>query len=348
MDTANGLVDLSLFASSPTSDHYFDHHFPTPEAPHVPEVSHIPEVSAYQQMNAQMPWTRPITRSRSAPQPSLTMKPLPPLPRERRIGSRCILNRMKRRMPNYTADEQRSPLQLRRNMSACPHLTLTVPETPREHANSRRGHGHSPMIWMPDEQMWLISTDNDIDSHYSTQHASPPWYSPSMYTPETHYPHSEPCYDRDESDSSPVRSQFASLIRPQGADRLSPLFQEAISSVTIRADGTQSPPPEYQSGREWPSESQLWSSPELTRLEGRERLSDSQLWSSPEIPRLEGPSRDDGWQSLSRPGGHSRDDSWHSISSGISGLSDDLMSPFDQTSWGYVAARIGRPASALR
>ncbi|MCJ1315791.1 hypothetical protein MMC15_001111 [Xylographa vitiligo] len=238
----DGLVDLSLFAESPTNDHHFAiARIPTFRDLHEDISCSHHNHGAYQQISA-----------------ASTMKPLPPLPRRcfievgldpRRFDepSRCILSRLKRsRSDNHTDLSMYSTntIQHRRQIAATPQLTLTAP--PQHHF---RGRPASPMVWMPDEQMWLI-VDEDGHSH----HRSATFQTSSTYD-SPRYARSEPSPRQRDSDFSPVRTQFMRLIPPRSDDdRLSPLFQEAINGVSLYEYGDSNEPPTFQADRDWRAE----------------------------------------------------------------------------------------------
>ncbi|KAL8815219.1 MAG: hypothetical protein Q9223_005628 [Gallowayella weberi] len=120
--------------------------------------------------------------------------------------------------------------------TAAPQLTLTLP--PSTSATSARGA--SAMVWMPDEQMWLtadeVTTQRPQTTAANQRHQSA-YEENTVFYQRSDYPRSEPSpgpytyYDITPPDS-PVLSQFRSLLtEPQNEEMLSPLFQEAISSV---------------------------------------------------------------------------------------------------------------------
>ena len=256
------LVDLSLFATSPT----FDHHFTPP----VSGEQHIAQPDAHSLRN----FRRPLPRDYSS-------KPLPPLPRRRRptprcptpkrcdIESHCIINKLKRARSHEPAPTQNVNLLQRRNLtsptpqagfsayqentllqrrnptSSAPQLTLSAPQS-----NSRSLNAASAMVWMPDEQMWLITGEvqqDVISSHEPV--AAPPAYSPN-YTPRN-FTRSEPSPTIRSSHDltppmTPIQAQLERLLEQQrheplpqppsvlpDEERFSPLFQEAMNSVPM-------------------------------------------------------------------------------------------------------------------
>ncbi|MCJ1289303.1 hypothetical protein MMC34_000835 [Xylographa carneopallida] len=244
----DGLVDLSLFAESPTNDHHF-------------AVARIP---SFYDLHEDLSWSH---HNRGAYQPTpaaSTMKPLPPLPRRcfievgldpRRFDepSRCILSRLKRSLSDYHTDLSVHPtntIQQRRQVAPTPQLTLTAPAQ-----HSVRGRPASPMVWMPDEQMWLI-----VDEEGFSHHRSATFPTSSTYD-SPRYARSEPSPRQRDSDFSPVRTQFMRLIPPRSDDdRLSPLFQEAINGVSLYEYGDSNEPPTFQADRDWRVETPRWDS----------------------------------------------------------------------------------------
>ena len=274
------LVDLSLFATSPTNDFQFDS-MDSPSwthteyyAPSSPEPqsqhhdfqsqrhtgSHLPvdfDTSALPTaaFDFGFPSQQNTTPERSFYDPpddpvirplprSYTLKPLPPLPPKKLCKprpsrarsdaqSRCILQRLKKaRSEDPTS--HRNPLQQRRNVTSAPQLTLTLPLSARGSTNTA-----PEMIWLPDEQMWLVT-----DHRAQDRQPSPPQYtaadavtqrqpSPSIYsdrtpplTPDLSSPRN-PLIDED--GLSPIQLQFRSLVVDQ--ERRSPLFQEAMQTI---------------------------------------------------------------------------------------------------------------------
>lgn len=230
----DGLVDLSLFAISPADDRHFA------------VLNETPPDGIYRSPR-ELGW--PSSR-RAA------LKPLPAVPtgrmcRRRPIRGRhdenslCILERIKRMRAVDHAGIPSPTIQKRRSATTTSLLTLTVP-APRLHATAtpqvtlsgplevtRDGsHSGSSMVWMPDEQMWLIRSEREQDvNHYF-------WglHSPSD-RPGRRYTRSEPSPDSnthfDLSPLSPVRSQFLTLIDTSDQGRLTPLFQEAVQTVPL-------------------------------------------------------------------------------------------------------------------
>lgn len=254
------LVDLSLFATSPT----FDPHSTLPTQQHTLPPDALPLRN----------FSRPLPRDYSS-------KPLPPLPRRRYptpripttkrcdIESPCIINRIKRARSHEQAPTQNINLIQRRNLTSpspqsgfpayqentilqrrnptlpAPQLTLSAPQS-----SSRSLSTASAMIWMPEEQMWLIPGEmqRDVISSHEPEPA-PPAYTPA-YEPR-HFTRSEPSPTiRSRHDLtpplSPVQIQLERLLEQQGREplpqppsilrdeeRFSPLFQEAMNSVPM-------------------------------------------------------------------------------------------------------------------
>lgn len=251
-----GLVDLSLFADFPINDHHFA----------------VPQIPTFQSLHQHISWSdQEDGGHHQQAVPLCTMKPLPPLPRRpfiecgfdpRRYDghSRCILSRMKRSLSDNHAAEisayhantiqqsmaqqsanQPSTIHQRRLIAAIPQLTLSSPSQ-----HQFRGRPASPMVWMPDEQMWLIVDDEGFRRDHSTTYPGPSTYSSPRYA------RSEPSPRQHDHDFSPIRTQFMTLIRPQlDEERLSPLFQEAIHGVSMYEYGDPNEPPTFQSERDW-------------------------------------------------------------------------------------------------
>ena len=228
MSDGVGLVDLSLFAESPTNDLYFS----------------IPPLNRHRSYgDTHGP---PRYRSHTIPGDYIN-KPLPPLPsrticartrvnasRAADEESRCILKRIQRIGSNDHSTGRTNTLLQRRNRNSPPELTLSVPRS-----NPWNGNPASAMIWMPDEQMWLIAGETQREtanqSLYQTAYPSPPSYTPRAP------PLSEPLPTIQHPGDltpplTPIQSQLQSLIQPpppRDEERLSPLFQEAMNSVPM-------------------------------------------------------------------------------------------------------------------
>jgi hypothetical protein len=243
----DSLVDLSLFAYSPTNDHNFTNQ----------------DTPAGYTLQQSTTWP-PRGRSHSAlPQP--TMKPLPKVPKRGLCvimpdsRNKCILKRIKRvRLdavlgdrhltatpsayatapsayinPNSNEDlrlpEQNQTLQERRNPSSIPQLTLP------NNTSDANQNSNLPMIWLADEQMWLVADPTDPGYGY---YATGPEEGDEWLPPYTEQ--ESPASNPSSSDLSPVREQFLSLMaeppRPPprinpDEPRLSPLFQEAMQGL---------------------------------------------------------------------------------------------------------------------
>lgn len=255
MAESDGLVDLSLFATSPTDDSLFvidDHSISLPRERGRPQFS--------------------VSRQPGYPLPrSYTMKPLPPLPPrklcKRRgsskrpdFSSRCILTRMRRSRVDDQIYGQGCSLQQRRNASTpdTPRLTLTMPQPSREPPT----RGASAMIWMPDEQMWLIADELPRGTCLSNSTDVSAYTENTIQFSRPNYPRSEPSpgpytyYDLTppESPESPVISQFRSLLveprEPRDDEMLSPMFQEAIQTVPMSENQSLSSKPSYNIERD--------------------------------------------------------------------------------------------------
>ncbi|KAL8829380.1 MAG: hypothetical protein Q9191_002045 [Dirinaria sp. TL-2023a] len=277
MATPGGLVDLSLFAESPTSDWRFT-------TSDVPSYHSNIDTGAHSRLPRRNDfYSQGYTSSRSPPDVflpprthvnfdfppgrddhfgrgyydppedpvirplprSYELKPLPALPPKKLCkprpvrtrndaSSRCILNRLKKTKSEECLRGRRCTLQQRRKASSTPQLTLTVVDSARE---TRRPAPE--MVWLPDEQMWLVTDSRPREPNQSApQYWAPPIHpepSPSVYSlPEATPPltpdgpqQRNPLIDED--GLSPIQSQFRSLIID--AERRSPLFQEAMQTI---------------------------------------------------------------------------------------------------------------------
>lgn len=247
-------MDLSLFATSPTNDRRFT-------APYAPLTERIP---------IEAPCYRAQTELNHRYGQDFAMKPLPPLPHrricERRPGSRrldsnsrCILTRIRRvRTAEHLGDQ--SPSLQQRRAAMAPQLTLSLPPASRE--EEQRGTTRPTMIWLPDEQMWLIQDEVNQNANpylwsYPTQRAHQ--YTRSEPSPErtAHFDFTplEPFPNRAINHEEPpdeIRDQFLRLIGRQQDERLSPLFQEAIQAVPPMTDPSPSTPHfPYPTDRDW-------------------------------------------------------------------------------------------------
>ena len=256
-----GLVDLSLFTMGPTNDDY------------IISEDAAPPGHRLHSSNTWPPSTGEPNRSLSPNPPVGTNKPLPRIPRkglcdfvvtDTRATNRCILKRMRRVRLDAVLGErslagtpsayatarsayvnpyeelppspppQQQTLQERRNAASIPQLTL--PNTTTE---SRTQSG-MPMIWLADEQMWLVADPSDPGYGY---YATGPEDGMDEWLPP--YTESEPTPNPNSSELSPVREQFRALMDEQrqrnrlqqntNADdpRLSPLFQEAMQGISM-------------------------------------------------------------------------------------------------------------------
>ena len=258
MSWKEGLVDLSLFASSPTNDEHFS-------VPNISSVIGPPRISE----NTLKQSTEPIRefygpndalQYASDPYASKPLPRLPPrticgainIPRERNIETACILSRMKRKRNSASPITDENNLLRRRNLASPPQLTLSAPQPATETRPAP-----SEMVWMPDEQMWLIIGGG------SRQPRTDPEQYPILpaYSPPSSYARSEPPASRPSewsisppvSPVSPMKNQAQSVVQPPEEERLSPLFQQAISSVpTIEAFGAPPPPADERTIRRKP------------------------------------------------------------------------------------------------
>ena len=217
----DGLVDLSLFTVPPTNDT----HFTNSKSPTHRSLFHTS--------------TWPPRRSQAGAKPlRAPRRRFLELCQDPRGDSRCILQRMKRiridpalagqsAYMTTQAQQHQQTLQERRNPPSGPTLTLhSATDSPTPNRQTL------PMIWLPDEQIWLVADPTDPTYGYyaplSEEDEAPPAYAESE----------SPASDPSPSDFSPVRSQFMTLIEHRRQvnypeDRLSPLFQEAIHGVDM-------------------------------------------------------------------------------------------------------------------
>ena len=356
MARVGGLVDLSLFATPPVNGRDFA------TASYPPGEGRHDEVSCYYEQ-----------RDRNhAVHDSPAMKPLPPLPPRRlcrRVPatrrsdptSRCILTRIRRTKMDTEAAKQGPTLQQRRNAATTPQLTLSLPPVRREEQFERRSR--PAMIWLPEEQMWLIqdeipvNPDANLRSDPLHRYRAPHGYTRSEPSPEPsrfdlplpRSPfHQEPLEFVDSPDE--IRDQFLRLIGPPDNDRLSPLFQEAIQSVPPMTDPSPTTArPSQETQREWKSEASEHESYHTAH---------STFYGAPTIlstPIIQAHQ----WRS------HRNDGSTEDPSSGVSQMSD--RAPWNQpfrispgedlrndvsdfscgSSWALMAGQLARPASAM-
>ena len=352
------LVDLSLFATSPT----FDHHSALP--PNLPGQQHNVQPDAYPLRN----FSRPLPRDYSS-------KPLPPLPRRRcptprcatprrcDIESHCIIDKIKRarsherpptQNPNLlpwrnltsptpqlglSAYQENTLLQRRNPTSPAPQLTLSAPQS-----NSRSLSAASAMIWMPEEQMWLIPGEvrRDVISSHEPDPA-PPAYTPAYAS--RNFTRSEPSPTIRSPDDltppmTPIQVQLERLLDqrreeplPQppsilrDEERFSPLFQEAMNSVPMVDPADLAPPALFpsQAGKE------------------RSRTSNSPASRAQNATAVDSRSRS---LSLGSQAAHSRNlsSSTRSFHTAVEDFNSDANSA--TRSWSGVAKKIARPASA--
>ncbi|KAL8924767.1 MAG: hypothetical protein Q9208_003857 [Pyrenodesmia sp. 3 TL-2023] len=154
----------------------------------------------------------------------------------------CILTRMKRQRADDDTFRRGASIQQRRSgpTTATPQLTLTLPPSATGQPSNRTS---SAMIWMPDEQMWLIAEEitarNEVTPNNNFDLSTYEENAFSYHQRQPDYPRSEPSpgpytyYDLTPPDS-PVLSQFRSLlVEPRDEERLSPLFQEAMQTIPM-------------------------------------------------------------------------------------------------------------------
>lgn len=265
------LVDLSLFASSPTGDQfsYYD------ESPFFPSIGY----------------------TSTSPAPNPVMKPLPPIP-QRRSGAlipgpaRSLFERVKHRRlescQESTTRNQQPTLRQRRNLSA-PNQALSIPTTtsyaqlaapaPASRSACPTPKSAAPMIWLADEEMWLVEC-TEVQQEVYSDHAPAPRTNPGpygWYAPENEheqYEDSPPAYSRSETSTpspialSPVQSQFLRLFEARNEQAVpnststiaphayrseintSPMFQEAISGLGLYYEEEMAPQKSKASARE--------------------------------------------------------------------------------------------------
>ncbi|CAF9917416.1 MAG: hypothetical protein GOMPHAMPRED_001252 [Gomphillus americanus] len=256
---ASGLVDLSLFAYSPAADQHF---------------SNLSRIEDYR-LHTTATWPTMATPSGTIEPQQSAIKQMPR--RQRRniydlcipsTGDRCVLRRIKRVKLDTLRGDHR--LQLRSAPSAyasapsayinpntipvqstqiptqsLPNQTLQERQTPTEpqptlpNDNITISGNGVPMIWLSDEQMWLVADPTDPGYGYfaTGPEEGIDWLPPYV---ENDSPSSEPS----QSDFSPIREQFMSLMEVSRQDQrpptinpdepqMSPLFQEALAGVTM-------------------------------------------------------------------------------------------------------------------
>lgn len=252
MTRSGGLADLSLFATSPSELRQFDTSYISPTDHPTHDVSCY---SAQRQLN--------IGLERNE-----MMKRLPPLPRKRlcqrrpqtrrsETTSHCILDRWKRGRMHDSCCGPRPTLQQRRNHASVPMLTLSLPAPSYERRGSRRERAPRPtMVWMPEDQMWMIQEPSNLHSHsrlgqqIPTSNHARYRYTRSEPSPEPsalfNLPPLSPTVHESRSRDEPtdaIRNQFLRLMCPEQDERLSSLFQEAIQAVPPMTDPSPSTPP---------------------------------------------------------------------------------------------------------
>lgn len=219
------LVDLSFFEASPTDDSHFSLPAVPQHAPMAASMGNRPrpqiQISSWDDV--------PFEFGPASSAPS-TMKALPALPRSMFDKALFDVSRLKKSKsdsdgrPSFWSRIKRSKSDNRHDIRAkhisnpipisVPRLALEVPgETPRRSLSSQ-------LVWMPEEQMWLV-TDKS-----STHQQRPASRAPKATEGE----------------------------RTISNERLSPLFHQAIQTVAPENDaclGPYDPPPLYDNDRLW-------------------------------------------------------------------------------------------------
>ena len=109
-----------------------------------------------------------------------------------------------------------------------------------------------PMVWMAEEQMWLIADDGAFNTYRSS-------FDSQSHHDIPRSTRSEPYSGQRDSELSPVRSQFRTLIERRPEERSSPDFQGAANSVRAPMfdyDDYEhpSPTPGFEVTQDWQSE----------------------------------------------------------------------------------------------
>ena len=231
---AEDLVDLSLFSYSPTDDRRFT----------VTGSLDLPDATSSRSITADQPPAS--TREFYAPsstsqpdyenlQPTSIPRPLPSaicgrirIPSNHGRGLNRPGNPIKRKRTNECSGTGDSNISRRRNVPTPPQLLLSAPPP------SRQSNGPvSELVWMPEEQMWLVIGDRERNSDETSTNlaanrlSTAPNRTRSAPTTRmsSHFNVTPPL--------TPVQWQLRSLIEPRDEERLSPLFQEAINSVPM-------------------------------------------------------------------------------------------------------------------
>lgn len=319
-----GLVDLSLFewnpagtstahgVSSGTADYYQpvlsgtkEYYAPSPREETTDETDDLRE--AIRRSITDTTGHRPDTRQQApvceesdirefvvdaSRRRERHMKPLPALPRTRIVqqaagdGSERTQKQIKETSADQAILSPGSLLQ-RRIAHVTPQLTLSVPnESPRpSNSDSHQDHSNpSPMVWMPDEQMWLVVGEAEQRSAHDTEAAYP---TPPAYTPRAgarSEPSSRVTSQWDLTPpQTPIQSQLQSLLQPRDEElpqsrdeeRLSPLFHEAMNSVPMTDHFDLPPPPSYEGtiGRSSPAQFRPYTSVSERFLSSTSQLS---------------------------------------------------------------------------
>ncbi len=271
MSWNEALVDLSLFSYSPTDDRHFALPGSSPsyehvyEGPRQPPREQQPSTLCYEEMTQQTRQAQDTQQTQRHIAQQYTRKPVPTTS-ARRIGentllpvsrnfvadeSECILNRMKRRKTHESPRAPSDNIQARRGVASAPALTLSVPES-----NPVNETSASSMVWMPEDQIWVIVGQDAEQERYPDldDYPTPPAYSPPR---SRNYCRSAPTTRVNSQwemqitpPMSPIQTQLQSLIQPppeeRDEERLSPLFQEAMNSVPMMDTLDPPPPPSYE------------------------------------------------------------------------------------------------------
>ena len=321
------LVDLSLFAASPTDDR----HFAVSGSPSPP---YHRSRSAYVE-NTLSAYAENTFRYHDYHHPQIcTMKPLPPLP-SRRLGGRrghhhnhndprscCLLNRIRRpnRADESPFDPRYNTISQRRNIPSPPLLTLSVPQPPQR---TRSHTAPSPMVWLPDEQMWLVSDEAQPVQH-DTHVNSPPACTRRNYSrsesPPTSYFH----YDLTPP-LTPVQDQLRSLLEPREQDR-------SLAASLADREPFQQDMPRAPAMADW-SASFFPPSIEASPMAGHDSGSAPPAESDEDSTLLP-----------------SRETSTRSVASGVSAISSfdgQERRGREEVRWVWAARRVVRPASTM-
>ena len=261
MSWNEGLVDLSLFAHSPTNDRAFTiAEDPTMRNVYESAGNHTEEhAHLTREFYAPVAPVAPATATPNVGE-HYAWKPLPPLPPRTICGAisiprdpngepQCILTRIKRKRTNEAPAYQENNLLRRRNLTSPPRLTLSAPAP-----TSNAPEPASEMVWMPEEQMWLIVGGRErVDRDDLPGPSTGPirYHTPPSNSPRTNFSQSAPTtrapsMGHDTPPVSPVQPTLQTPTEPRDEERLSPLFQEAMNSVPMFDMFDSPPPPTYE------------------------------------------------------------------------------------------------------